>query len=482
MNNLCSVDTTIALINHGMDLKRRDTYYGMTVLHYWASPYRDATEEESLTIVKLLIEKGADLMATDNSGFTPIMTAANCLDGTRLYLNLLEFFLERNDITIMEKIEAMELAGAKIPSCAKNARPTAFDFWRRATHLRQTDGSYQKKLGQKSLGTVEWTTSDQLEHLIQHPTEFEIKMQSLLVQLRILSSRSWRVLNLFLVAFMGGSDWKYIANKAEYIELLDVHWAVLDSIHPFQSSEKGFRNTSTRIVTSLIKTLYYCKVANPMLLNLEIIKKSVHLILATDQSIPLDDHERDKLTEIKYSGAMFWFLEILLGQPEMLDDITWGSLSRLFRHFGGRQLGYLFLPACKDYQNAHYSVIIRTLLQLGANVDTADEDGNRPLHLVAQADSEQSEAAGCLLLGYGAQLHCTNNSGKTAVDLWIERNEMEDDQEGEEEAAESRGRPDWCRTVPKLRCLSARCIRVYNVPYEDEPEFFQDSHSFIKKH
>jgi len=171
---------------------------------------------------------------------------------------------------------------------------------------------------------------------------------------------------------------------------------------------------------------------------------------------------------------------MLLGLPEMLDD-TWGSLLQLFRHLGSDQLGSLLLQACKDYKNGHYFATIRLLLQLGANVDTADTDGNRPLHLVAQADSEQSEATGCLLMGYGAQLFGTNNSGETAIDLWIECNQMVGDQEGEEGAAESLCLPDWCRTVRKLKCLSASCIRAHGVPYEDEPEFFQDSHSFINK-
>ena len=203
-------------------------------------------------------------------------------------------------------------------------------------------------------------------------------------------------------------------------------------------------------------------------------KKSIQLILATQQ-LRLADRERETKTEISYSRAMFTFLTMLLGLPEMLDDI-WESLLQLFRHIDTDKLGPLLLRACKDYKNAHYSATIRLLLQLGANVDRADEVGNRPLHLIALADSKQSEAAGCLLLGYGAQLFCTNNSGKTAIDLWIERNEKD------QERKESRGRPDWCRTVPKLLCLSSRCIRVHNVPYEDEPEFFQDSHSFIKKH
>jgi len=226
--------------------------------------------------------------------------------------------------------------------------------------------------------------------------------------------------------------------------------------------------------------LYNSKSINSTLLSVEIIKNLIHLILATDQFRSADG-EREMETEISYSRAVFTFLTMLLGLPEMLDDI-WESMLQPFRHVESDKLGSLLLKACKDYKNAHYSAIIRLLLQLGANVDATDEDGNRPLHLVAMAGSEQSEATECLLMSYGAKLFRTNNSKKTAVDLWIERNQMEDHHETNEGAAEPHDLPDWCRTVRTLKCLSASCIRVQDVPFKDEPEFFKNSHSFIKKH
>jgi len=270
-----------------------------------------------------------------------------------------------------------------------------------------------------------------------------------------------------------------MANEEEYRKLLDFQWTMLDTILLFQPSEKGIWCLSVIVVSSIIDTLMNLKSSNPKLLNLEIIKKSIHLILATDQ-FRLADRKRMTRTETSYSSAMFSFLTMLLGLQEMLDDIR-ESLLQLFGHLERNQLEYLLLRACKDYESVNYFFTIRLLLQLGANVDAADKNGNGPLHLVAQAESEQSEAAGCLLIGYGAQLFRTNNSGKTAVDLWIERNEMKDEQEGDDGAPEPPCRPDWCRAVRKLKCLSATCIRVH-IHFKDEPEFFQDSHSFIEKH
>jgi len=159
MGRLCGVDATVTIINHGVDLKQHERFSGETVLHHWASLPYDFTEEDSLTIVKLLIKKGADVMARNIYGFTPIIIAAQTL-GYRPNFAFFDFFLERDDIATIEKIEAMELAGANILSFPRNAPqfPKAFDYLRRATHLRQTEGSYQKNLAQYSVGTVEWTT------------------------------------------------------------------------------------------------------------------------------------------------------------------------------------------------------------------------------------------------------------------------------------------------------------------------------------
>jgi len=520
LNGFISVETTMALINHGLDLKQQDPSSGKTIFHHWVS-LPNENEEDSLAVVKLLIQKGADGMAIrDNNGFTPIITAATG-SGPRLYWAILDFMLEVEDIATTEKIDAMELAGAKIILFHLEINAPLFSkacyYLRRATNLRQKDesGSYQKKLEKKSVGTVEWTTSDQLEDILQRSEESEIKIHSLLVYLRILSHRSWEAVNEFFQSSFVNYGFRNMISREEYLELLDIYWAMLDTILLFHPSEKGLWARLVDVVCSLIYTLSKMKSFNPTLLNLEIIKKSIHLILATDRlrlanreqlniveqysnvrliflKKLLNWPERMSLTiEQQYSDSMYTFLTMFPDLPEMFDDIyrmlVGTSLLQLCSHTMNYNdhLGSDLIRFCRFHGNArNYSAPIRFLLQLGANVNTTDEDGNGPLQFVAQADSEQAEAAGCLLLGYGAKLFSTNKAGKTAVDLWIERNEMNDDQEGEEGAAESR--PDWCRTVRKLKCLSASCIRAHGVPYQDENkekrEFFKGSHSFIEKH
>ncbi len=55
----------------------------------------NSDQEDSLEVVRLLIEKGADLVAFDDWGFTPLLIAANgCFRGDRLNLKVLNFLLE----------------------------------------------------------------------------------------------------------------------------------------------------------------------------------------------------------------------------------------------------------------------------------------------------------------------------------------------------------------------------------------------------
>ncbi len=80
MTPLTKSNTTAisALIKHGMNLEQRNPYHGITVLHHWAGNPLDlllerrTTEESPVEVVKLLVKKGANVMALTNNGFTPI--------------------------------------------------------------------------------------------------------------------------------------------------------------------------------------------------------------------------------------------------------------------------------------------------------------------------------------------------------------------------------------------------------------------------
>ena len=128
MQELCDADIITTLINQGLDLKHRYLDSGETILHYFAALPRGFTEKESSDIVRLLVQKGADLLARDIQGSTPILRAANG-DRRRHNFAILDYLLELDGIGRMEKIDALELAGARILSDDEKAPlfPTAFE-------------------------------------------------------------------------------------------------------------------------------------------------------------------------------------------------------------------------------------------------------------------------------------------------------------------------------------------------------------------
>ncbi len=116
---LCRADVITELINHGMDINERDQSKNRTLLHYWAGNTED--QEECVAIVELLIEKGADLLALDGLGFTPLLEALIGRTGKCPNVKVLDFLLEKANYSKAEKIEAMELAGAVILQNTRNS-------------------------------------------------------------------------------------------------------------------------------------------------------------------------------------------------------------------------------------------------------------------------------------------------------------------------------------------------------------------------
>ena len=92
--------------------------------------------------------------------------------------------------------------------------------------------------------------------------------------------------------------------------------------------------------------------------------------------------------------------------------------------------------------------------------------GNASLHFAAElSDRKLGEAAGLLLVEFGAKFYQVNKSGKTALDIWIELNETEVN--WNEEAGGWSARPEWCHPIPSLLRLAARTIRTHKIPYAD---------------
>lgn len=504
MTNLgCSNTTTIkALIDHGMRLDQRNPYDCSTVLHHWASnPFSTLLEirsedESPLVVVKLLVEKGCDLMAIDTNGFSPILKAAHNLlaDTSQENFSILEFLLKKDVISRQEKIDALELIGAVILSDHRNAHlfQNAFDYWRRALHLREmkTVGSgpiYKTAMKRKSGLTVEWVTSTQLEDVKQNQSEY--LLQSFLVRFRIYFNKSWKAFTDFLTKLIEKELPLLIRKFKEenkLAELVNILWAVLDMIVSLKSQELEHTWKTTAKIIEAIVNILSSILEDHQILTTKTIKVSLELIVCTEklhlktisyrQSI--DDHMRTLFKLVKKLAV--------LPDDKLSVEITalLAALVQLERP-ASRDKQTLLHMACSDIGNNLNTIPL--LLEAGADPNAGNSVGDGPLHVVlAYFHSNKMEDYEIVrtLVAYGAHLDRVNNNRKTAVDLWNltkYRANQPRLSRGLPPARVDR-LPDWCiETVPKLSCLSARIIRSRNLFYSAKTLPIH-LHKFVKMH
>ncbi len=398
---------------------------------------------------------------------SPIIVAAQ-------YQNLpvLELLLKRNDISRKEKIEALELAGAVILEDGQGRNAPlfykAFGYWRRSLRLRMM--GQQDGCGLIIKETeLEWATSEELELIIQSN---EFKLQSFLVRSRILSARSWIALKSFLFFELDDFDFltyynEPLVEQGRLGDLLVIEWSLLKTMGRFHVLEKDLWSETQRIIDCLIYTLLHLQSNDDPLLNVATIKTSLELILATDRfHLDADPESPDHQQPISYmNNSMIELIAMLADRPQLLneDNMTllseWVGRDRRRRPLKGRLLLNL---ACRDRQIINRWATVRLLLQLGADPDAPDDDGNRPHHVLA-CYNPTDEAAARLLMDGGAFSGRLNNGGNTAADLWKESHHLDD-------VAQL---PSWlqnCDPVPMLKIQCGRTVRSHKIHHLQLPQ------------
>jgi len=481
MSQTCGVGATTTLIHRGLDLTQLNSD-GETVLHHRVKAHSSFfhsfcpdLRRDLFGVVQLLVDKGADLMAQDNKGNTVILAAVKSQDW-----NTIDYILDNEGVNRMEKIEAAEVAAATILSKSNKHSECerAFGYWRRALHLRQTDPDPMQKtiLVLESGQAGEWITSDQLEHVIKHPSEY--KFQSFLVRLRICSNRSWgAVLDLIDNSF---NDCLVDLNsQGRLVDLLDVLWATFETfhrnIHLFDfEPDYDLRSMIDNVVENLIKTLSKLAID---LLNVKTLKLALEVMVAANDFVfNLDDSDIGNWSycysdhqDNPHMNLLLRFFAFLAGLPyEILTPVIRQPLRQLvLKNKFGENRQTLLHMACE----AEDLPTIRLLLLSGANPNAADKDGNVPLHLLADqsqyGDDDVIQSAAHLLLEYGAQLERTNEAGETPADIWTRLHDQE---------AGWYDPPEWCLkpvTVPTLKRLCARVVRAQNIPTNELPYSFR---------
>jgi len=263
----------------------------MTDLHHWVCEITE--NKDSFAIVQRIVEKGADMLALNSWGFTPLLNAAN---GNyywgRPNLKVLDFLLEREDYSRSEKIEAMELAGAVILQNTKNASlfHRGFEYWRKALLLRQTDwkgSGLIEKQPQLNLMITEWNTSVELEDVIEHPGKFVV--QSFLVQLRIYSSKKWGAIKFMFESNLLNDCSGKFERQLRFVEIFNIIWATLQTLLSRQDLRKhGDAQRKIGIVVEKLIRLFLCdktvKGGSSKILTAEIIKTSLDLIISANDA------------------------------------------------------------------------------------------------------------------------------------------------------------------------------------------------------
>jgi len=441
MERMCGADATTALTNHGLDLNRRNPDDGTTLLHYIAALPLYFTKEDSFTIIKLLVEKGADLLARDERSFTPLLKSADGFHESSPNRAVLDYFLERDEYSLPEKIEAMELAGATILFKAQDIPhfPIAFDYWRRALHLRQMAKEasiLEKNLGRKIGRHVEWTTLAELNQLEQNPED--CRVQALLVKLRILSGFDVEIHHDLSSQYIDNLSTKPTSLDIEdkFNQILDLRWGIFDqnirrlSRHP--NPNNGMLDVS-RDVQKLVSTLSNLDEDHPTFINFEKIQTSLDLILRVTIPVPItianEEHMNGvlRLTRTWHASHLFYLLKIMFNHPVKPNKRNMTSLSQTLHRLGPHRLGDLLLRTC--YYYVRHSKPYLALVE------------------------------------FGAKLYQVNKAGKTALDIWIELNETEVN--WNEETGGWSARPEWCHPIPTLLRLTARVIRTHKIPYAD---------------
>ena len=274
--------------------------HGQTVLHRWALAIRS---QDSILKFKKLLEKGADVNVLDKFGLTPLNVAA--IGGHSCFCPLgnpnehvLNYLVDNNreDISLSDKIEALELAGASILLFKEDqdSIDRAFQHWYEAHDLR--DSAKEQIIPKASLNadktvpwrSVEWATRDELDQLRLRPLA-SIKMQALLVMRRFLV----RISSSLLVSYL----WTEFVSKQfslatlyrenRFNELLDISWLMLEGTNDCQ--EPGHDEYWKMVVEVnywLVISLVTLKKLNSPILNLEMLKFALKLVFDPNNQSP----------------------------------------------------------------------------------------------------------------------------------------------------------------------------------------------------
>ncbi|CAE1151750.1 Protein fem-1 homolog B,Protein fem-1 homolog A,Protein fem-1 homolog CG6966,Protein fem-1 homolog C,Protein fem-1 homolog A-B,Protein fem-1 homolog A-A [Acanthosepion pharaonis] len=455
------------LLKLGADVNRK-SLKGNTALH-------DCAESGSLEIMKMLLKYSA-LMEKDAYGMTPLLAAA-----VAGYTKMVEYLINQPDCVRSEKIDALELLGATYVD-KKRDMMGALKFWRLGMMERYKNHSVPipKPINPSPIpayeNTLEVTNEEQLDDLISDPDD--MRMQALLVRERILGpahpDTSYYIrYRGALYADMGNFDrcidlWMYA---------LDIQQKVLEALSSYtQSSFLSFAELFS-YMTNEYHPVHnvafndimevFTRVIKELRIGHELVRKNAV------QDCDVSSFNR-LLVIIMHLLCLICRIQKQNNLSEEDDYVFKQTVYQLVQMNPKCTKGYtlLHLACARETTNVgRYPVcnfpspdVVDLLLEVGADVNARDVDGNTPLHLATNNKHCQSDVIK-FLLRHSAHLDMRNDEGRTPVQLL-------------------RGVAIHDIVSPldyiSLQCLAARVIIKHNILYKGHVPLKVES--FIQMH